>query len=129
MKRAAPVKIETNAEVVAKARSEGRIGAGTTLAHPLEQDDFEAEAIAVAEAIGYGGEPEWEIEGMAVRDARVYLRKCLHEIHVEAFGGPQATTHEAIVGHLSLDEEASGVLLELLGSARKREDERAETWE
>lgn len=129
MKRAAPVQIETNAAVVAKARAEGRIGTGATLAHPYEQEEFEAEAGDLAETIGFGGEPEWELEGVTVRDARVYLRKCLHEIHVEAFGGPEATTHEAIVAHLGLDEDGSGILLEELASVRQRETERAESWE
>jgi len=110
MKRAAPVTTETNATVVAKARAEGRIGAGAALSHPFDQDEFEAEAVELAAKVGFAGEPEWEIDGVSVRDARVYLRKCLHEMHVEAFGGPPATTHLAMVVHLDLDDEGADVL-------------------
>lgn len=129
MKRAAPITIETNADLVAKAREEGRLGTGATLSHPFEQEEFEQESIVLAELVGFAGEPEWEIDGVTVRDARVYLRKCLHELHVEAFGGPLATKHETIVAHLGLDEEGAGVLLEHLQGAFKRETQRAENWE
>ncbi len=54
-----------------------------------EQDAFEADAAKLAASLGWEGEDKWVLNGIQNCDARRFLAKTLHEVHVAALNPSQ----------------------------------------
>lgn len=84
------------------------------------QDDHEQAALELCAKLGWSGEFDWELSGIAVVDAQNFVRKVLHE----AFqAGGRNEPADAIVNnaieHLALDEQDEiDALAELLNAAQ-----------
>jgi hypothetical protein len=75
-----------------------------------EQEDFEPQANALAASLGWDGEPEWVLNGIQVGDARRFLAKTLHEVHVAALNNRTPPTALSVCSHLGLDADTHEVV-------------------
>lgn len=74
-----------------------------------DQGHYAGEAVALAAALGWDGDPNWVADGIQVSDARNYLTKVLHELHIAVHNAHRTefrkpTTVDEICAHLKLDE-------------------------
>lgn len=94
-----------------------------------DQDAFEAEAAEFAVALGWEGEPSWLLNDIQVSDARRFLTKTFHELHVAALNKDQkAPTVEAVCEHLNItDDDAIDVVKGKLAQVLERETEKPTT--
>lgn len=77
-----------------------------------DQKDFIEPATKVAAALGWSGDPQWEIDGISVRDAVRYLTKVLHEAFQAAARGEPRPDYSAACEHLAVDNDAERSALE-----------------
>lgn len=122
MEKAGPRQVKAPKRV--KMAGERKVG--RKLHPPKEQDAFEGQAIELAAALGWEGEPKWEIFDLRVQDAQVYLRKVLHEIHVHVMAPERIAlpTVDAVAGHMGIpvdDEERLAILRTALDTALETE--------
>jgi hypothetical protein len=94
-----------------------------------EQEAFEEEATEFAAALGWEGKPEWLLNDIQVSDARRFLTKTFHELHVAALNKDQAApSAEAVCDHLNItDDEAIGTVEAKLKQVLERETEKPAT--
>lgn len=95
----------------------------STVITTKDQDAFEAEAREFAAACGWDGEPHWVLNDIQVSDARGYLRKIFHELHVAALNpGRVAPSADDVCEHLNItDEDTCAVVQGRLDTILERE--------
>jgi hypothetical protein len=87
------------------------------------QEDYVAEAHALAESLGFCGDDEFELREIRVVDAKGYLTKVFHEIHQAALNDHMhAPSAEQVCEHLGVDDPAEVKLVgDVLVELAKRE--------
>lgn len=88
-----------------------------------EQDAFASEAAEFAAALGWEGEGNWVLNGIQVKDARVYLTRIFHQVHVAVAVPDQAApTAPEVCEHLGItDPEAIETVKGRLAQLLERE--------
>lgn len=96
-----------------------------------EQDDYSAEAAELAAQLGWEGAPTDVLFGIQVADARRFLAKTLHEVHVAVLNPnsdrARMPTAERVCQHLGLSEDYLDEVREALAKAVEREAPRPTT--
>jgi hypothetical protein len=78
-----------------------------------QREAFDAPAVALAEKLGWFGEPNWVTNGIAVVDAQNYIGKTMHE-HFAANALKQERPDVATAAmHLGLEDAAEIAMLEM----------------
>jgi hypothetical protein len=70
------------------------------------QENFEAPALALAEKLGWSGEPDWVANDITVADARNYLAKVMHEHFQAGAKGADQPDYKAACEHLAVDNDS-----------------------
>ena len=108
MKQAKPPERKTNSELVAEAKASGRIA--KPVAPKLDQEFFRAKGELLAEELGFNGADTDEIDGVSCADAKNFLTKTLHEVHVAvSFPAEKMPKVENIAAHLMLADDPDSV--------------------
>lgn len=77
------------------------------------QEDHIADGHELAEKLGWGGGDDWETNGIAVRDAKNYLVKTLHEAFQAGTKNVDPSTIVLnAVEHLGIDDQSEARLVE-----------------
>jgi hypothetical protein len=86
------------------------------------QEHFQDEAVDLAAAYGWAGDPAWVLNGIRVEDAQNFIRKTLHEIHVSHCNDHlNAPDYAAAAAHLGLNDADATAFVAALTASHDRE--------
>jgi hypothetical protein len=103
MEKARPKAQEPEAKKPTSTETAAAIRGKVTLRITKDQEYFSRAAETLASALGWEGDPSWVLNGIQVSDARRFLQKTLHEVHVAALNDREPPTPAAVAAHLGLD--------------------------
>jgi hypothetical protein len=86
------------------------IRAAATVRVTKEQEAFAADAAKIAASLGWEGEDNWVLNGIQNSDARRFIAKTLHEVHVAALNPGQPKPSSAdVCAHLGLPADSKEI--------------------
>jgi len=69
----------------------------------VPQETFAPPAVALAEKLGWKGQPDWIGNDITVRDAQRFIQKTMHEHHQAGARGEPQPDYRAACEHLAVD--------------------------